>query len=133
MGTCPTGETCQDGTCKTCLARQANCTTAAECCQDGGTVECAPIGTFFLNQCCRPLGGACSTPADFRECCGVGFPNPDASTVYCGPDNTCGGPGARCFAGIASPCVSGVCCGDDPIVGVCCAAGQQCQNGQCTG
>jgi hypothetical protein len=35
-------------------------------------MECAPIGIIGHKQCCRPLGGACTNPGQFEECCAVG-------------------------------------------------------------
>lgn len=119
---------CQDGACEACLARKANCTSAAACCQDGGEVACAPIGNLDQGQCCRPLGGACSTPGAFDECCAFVFAPGSGSLVYCGPNNTCGGTGANCQS--AFTCASGVCCGN-ATSGACCGIGQQCVGSQC--
>ena len=124
------GEGCFGDACGACLALQANCTDAAQCCQDDGALACGPIGNLGQGQCCRPFGGACSTPGEFDECCAV-VPTPGSgSLVYCAPNNTCGGPGARCT--VAATCASGVCC-NNGIDGVCCAAGQQCVGSQCVG
>jgi hypothetical protein len=109
------GGICQGGACETCLARKADCTDAEECCQDGGETTCAPIGQLNQNQCCRPLGGACPTPGEWQECCGI---VEGGSLVRCAPNNTCGGPGALCHT--ASTCASGKCCEDFPGMGVCC-------------
>jgi hypothetical protein len=105
---------------------QADCTTAAQCCQDDGELACGPIGNLFQGQCCRPLGGICSTPNEFDECCAV-VGGGTGRLVTCAPNNTCGGPGAQCLD--LSTCVSGVCCGIG--IAVCCGTGQQCQNQQC--
>ncbi len=123
------GGTCQDGTCEACLALKARCTNAEQCCQDGGTVACAPTGNLGQNQCCRPLGAPCSTPGRFEECCAVVFEGGGGDLVFCGANHTCGGPGAQCHS--SSGCASGVCCGFD--FGVCCGAGQQCNGFECVG
>jgi hypothetical protein len=115
--------TCERGTC--CVELQADCTDAKQCCQDGGATSCAPIGNLNQDQCCRPLGGACSTPGAFEECCGV---VEGGNLVLCASNNTCGGQGARCSS--AATCASGVCCGIG-IEAACCAAGQRCVSGQC--
>lgn len=124
---CTSGGTCQTGTCTACLALKADCTDANQCCRG---LACAPIGQLNQDQCCRPLGGACSTPNQFDECCSVVFAPGSGTLVYCAPNNTCGGPGARCT--VPATCASGVCCGFG-LDGVCCAAGQQCVSQQCVG
>ena len=124
---CTSDQICRDGACEACLALQANCTDAAQCCRN---LDCGPIGNLGQDQCCRPFGGACSNPGEFGECCTVVHPGGSGSSVSCGPDNTCGGPGARCT--VAATCASGVCC-NNGIDEVCCAAGQQCAGCQCVG
>jgi hypothetical protein len=126
--TCGADQICRNGACGACGALEATCTDAAQCCPD---LECGPIGDLGRDQCCRPLGGSCSTPGQFAECCTVVFEGGGARLVTCAPDNTCGGTGARCTS--AATCASGVCCGFGPLSSACCAAGQQCVGGQCTG
>jgi hypothetical protein len=122
------GGTCESGTC--CGGLQANCTDAKQCCQNDGKLACETIGNLNQTQCCRPLGGACSTPGGWEECCGI-FRSPESGDlIHCAPTNTCGGPGARCHS--SSLCASGVCCGFG-IEGVCCNAGQFCVNHECVG
>jgi hypothetical protein len=113
------GGTCEGGAC--CLGLLANCSYAKQCCQNDGKLACAPIGNLGQAQCCRPLGGACSTPGQWEECCGLAA---GGSLVTCGSENTCGGRGARCHR--PDLCASGVCCGIGIIDSVCCAAGQRC-------
>ena len=129
---CCNGTTCKGGGACVCPALKANCTGAGQCTPDcEGAVACGPIGNPGQDQCCRPPGGPCSTPGAFDECCAVVFePGVSGSLVYCGPDKTCGGTGAQCSA--SSTCASGVCCVGIIGFGVCCAAGQQCQSGQCS-
>ena len=66
-----------------------------QCCQGEGALACGPIGNLNQGQCCRPLGGACSTGSRFDECCTV-VGSPDSFRVFCAANNTCGGPGVRC-------------------------------------
>jgi hypothetical protein len=132
---CPSFETCSDGACVcgadcVCPTLKAPCTDAEQCTEGcGGAVACGPIGNLDQDQCCRPLGGACSTPGAYFECCALVFAPGSGDVVYCGSNNTCGGPGAQCF--FASTCASGVCCGMG-TESVCCAAGERCENFQCT-
>src|SRR5215213_7160675 len=122
---------CKSGTC--CLALQANCTDAEQCCQGEEKMACGPIGNLGQDQCCRPLGGACSTVGSWEECCTVLLEGGGARLVDCAPTNTCGGWGASC--NVSSMCASGVCCRDSGggFEGVCCNAGQFCVNNQCVG
>ena len=125
------GGTCHGGTC--CLGLGVDCTDAKQCCQNAGKTACAPLGNLNQDQCCRPTGATCSTPGAWQECCLHVFdPGVSGGLIYCAPNNTCGGPGARCYSG--DLCASGVCCGGfDPLSSKCCAAGQQCVNDQCVG
>jgi hypothetical protein len=123
---------CQSGTCQACLALQADCTNAEQCCQGEEKMACGPIGNLGQDQCCRPFGGACSNVGSWEECCTVFLEGGGARLVDCAPTNTCGGWGASCNA--ASMCASGVCCrGSSGLEGVCCNAGQFCVNNQCVG
>ena len=85
------------------------------------------------DQCCRPLGGACSTAGSFEECCTVLLDGGGGRLVDCAPTNTCGGWGASCI--VSSMCASGVCCRGSVggFEGLCCNAGQFCVNHQCVG
>src|SRR5215213_8543771 len=76
---CSSTQTCSGGTCHCtdacfCPALRDNCTTVEECTMDcEGAVECAPVFYPFQNQCCRPVGGACSDD-DYPgsgDCCNV--------------------------------------------------------------
>ena len=59
-----------------CKALQAICSTAGECCQDGGATSCDSTargsgieqrcGSAIFTRCCRPVGGVCASECD---CC----------------------------------------------------------------
>lgn len=121
-GTCPIGQSCQNGTCSSCTA---DC-TGKECGGDGCGGDCGSCqdgysckgGTCIKNQVCVP---AC----DGKEC------GPDGCDGVCGvcvPPRKCNASGTCYDPGSCMPSCDGKQCGSDGCEGSCgtCNTGLEC-------
>jgi hypothetical protein len=123
---CPPGQACStENTCCTQftpglppVSCRGICCAGGEVCKDGVTC-CAPDDPVCKGVCCEH--GACD---DEGNCCSA--PNFLAGGTCCSPfDHPCGN---TCCAP-DSQCINNSCCADDQICGgICCPAGQSCQD-----
>jgi len=142
---CGEGELCADGLCctpLTCVETGAACGTPPDGC--GGTLDCGSCGggatctQDFQCQCDGlSCGDACCSPGEVchqGSCCGpltCEGEGIECGTLIdgCGASLDCGTCGANEDCSFLQTCV----CVDVSCGGLCCAPGQTCQGGACTG